>query len=233
MSQSGKRIRALREKIDRAKLHSAEVAVELVKQTASVKFDESVDIAVALGVNARRSDHNVRGATVLPNGTGKNVRVAVFAEGEQAESAKKAGADLVGIEELAGQIKQGKIEFDMCIATPEAMRIVGQLGQILGPRGLMPNPKVGSVTDDVGRAVQDAKSGRVQYRIDKAGLIHCSVGRASFAAEDLLENLNALLAALIKAKPAAAKGQYIKRIALSCTMGPGIKIDRTTVAAIR
>lgn len=226
-------MRAAAGAIDREKRYPLTEAVALVKQTATGRFDESVDAAIALGVNARKSDQNVRGATVLPKGTGRQVRVAVFAEGEQAESARAAGAELVGMDDLAAQVKSGKIDFDVCIAAPDAMRVVGQLGQILGPRGLMPNPKVGSVTADTSKAVRDAKSGRVQYRIDKAGLIHCPLGKASFAPEDIAENLNALIAALIKVKPAAAKGQYIRAIALSCTMGPGVKVDRATVEAIR
>ena len=229
----GKRIRAARDAIEREKLYPLGDALSLVKDHASVKFDESVDAAVNLGVNARKSDQNVRGATVLPKGTGKSVRVAVFADGEAAEAARAAGADVVGLDDLAGEVKAGKIEFDLCIATPGAMRVVGQLGQILGPRGLMPNPKVGTVTPDVASAVSAAKSGQVQYRIDKAGLIHCPIGKASFAADDLAENLNALLAALIKAKPAASKGQYIQRVALSSTMGPGVRVERGSIEAIK
>ena len=229
----GKRIRAARDAIEREKLYPLGDALSLVKDHASVKFDESVDAAVNLGVNARKSDQNVRGATVLPKGTGKSVRVAVFADGEAAEAARAAGADVVGLDDLAGEVKAGKIEFDMCIATPGAMRVVGQLGQILGPRGLMPNPKVGTVTPDVASAVTAAKSGQVQYRIDKAGLIHCPIGKASFAADDLAENLNALLAVLIKAKPAASKGQYIQRVALSSTMGPGVRVERGSIEAIK
>ena len=229
----GKRIRAAVEKIDREKLYPLNDALSLVKELASAKFDESVDAAVNLGVNARKSDQNVRGATVLPKGTGRTVRVAVFADGENAEAARAAGADLVGLDDLADAVKQGRIEFDLCIATPDAMRIVGQLGQVLGPRGLMPNPKVGTVTTDVSKAVRDAKAGQVQYRIDKAGLIHCPIGKVSFAPEDLAENLNALVAALIKSKPASSKGQYIYRVALSSTMGPGISVERGSIAAIR
>ncbi len=230
---AGKRMRAALAKVDREKLYPLDEALSLVKELASVKFDESVDAAVNLGVNARKSDQNVRGATVLPKGTGKTVRVAVFADGDNAEAARAAGADLVGLEDLAENVKQGRIEFDLCIATPDAMRVVGQLGQVLGPRGLMPNPKVGTVTADVAKAVRDAKSGQVQYRIDKAGLIHCPIGKASFAPADLAENLNALLAALIKSKPASSKGQYIRRVALSSTMGPGVRVERGSIAAIR
>ncbi|MGR3985388.1 MAG: 50S ribosomal protein L1 [Gammaproteobacteria bacterium] len=230
---NGKRMRAAMEKLDREKTYPLEQAVTLVKELASVKFDESVDAAVNLGINAKRSDQNVRGATLLPRGTGKKVRVAVFADGEAAEAARAAGADVVGLDDLAERVKKGQIDFDLCIATPATMRVVGQLGQILGPRGLMPNPRVGSVTDDVGKAVGDAKSGQVQFRIDKAGLIHCPIGKASFPPEALAENLNALVTALIKSKPAASKGQYIRRVALSSTMGPGVKVDRASIAAIR
>ncbi|MGI9309932.1 MAG: 50S ribosomal protein L1 [bacterium] len=231
--KGGKRMRAAAQQIDRAALYPLDEALALIKRTAAAKFDESVDAAVNLGVNARKSDQSVRGATVLPNGTGKTLRVAVFADGEAAEAARVAGADLVGLDDLAERVKGGEIEFDLCIAAPDAMRVVGQLGQILGPRGLMPNPKVGSVTADVGKAVRDAKAGQVRFRIDKAGLIHCPIGRASFAPEQLAENLNALVAALIKAKPAASKGQYIRRVALSSTMGPGVKVDRASIDAIR
>lgn len=230
---TGKRMRAALTKVDREKLYPLDEALSLVKQLASAKFDESVDAAVNLGVNARKSEQNVRGATVLPKGTGKTVRVAVFTDGENAEAAKAAGADLVGLDDLAETVKQGRIEFDMCIATPDAMRVVGQLGQVLGPRGLMPNPKVGTVTTEVAKAVQDAKSGQVQYRIDKAGLIHCPIGKVSFAPADLAENLNALVAALIKSKPASSKGQYIRRVALSSTMGPGVRVDRGSIETVR
>ncbi|MDD9812051.1 MAG: 50S ribosomal protein L1 [Gammaproteobacteria bacterium] len=229
----GKRMRAAAEKVERDKRYPLGEALELVKQLASAKFDESVEVAVNLGVNARKSDQNVRGATLLPKGTGKTVRVAVFAEGEAAQAAQAAGADVVGMDDLATRIKGGSIDFDLCIAHPDAMKIVGPLGQILGPRGLMPNPKVGTVTADTGGAVRDAKTGQVQYRIDKAGLIHCAIGKVSFAPQDLEENLNALIAALIKSKPAASKGQYIRRVALSSTMGPGVRVDRATIAAIR
>ncbi|MDA7968417.1 MAG: 50S ribosomal protein L1 [Gammaproteobacteria bacterium] len=230
---SGKRMRAASEKLDREKTYPLEQAVALVKEMASVKFDESVDAAVNLGVNAKRSDQNVRGAALLPRGTGRTVRVAVFADGEAAEAARAAGADLVGLEDLAENVKKGQIDFDLCIAAPSAMRVVGQLGQILGPRGLMPNPRVGSVTDDVGKAVKDAKSGQVRFRIDKAGLIHCPIGKASFEPGALAENLNALVTALVKSKPAASKGQYIRRVSLSSTMGPGVKVDRASIEAIR
>lgn len=233
MSKAGKRMRQAAEKVDREKRYPLDEALALVKQLASAKFDESVEVAVNLGVNARKSDQNVRGATLLPKGTGKTVRVAVFADGDAAEAARAAGADVVGMDDLGERIKGGSLDFDLCIAHPDAMKIVGPLGQILGPRGLMPNPKVGTVTADVGAAVRDAKTGQVQYRIDKAGLIHCAIGKASFAPQDLAENLNALIAALIKSKPAASKGQYIRRVALSTTMGPGVRVDRATISAIR
>jgi len=222
-------MKAIYEKIDRTKAYTLDEALGLIKQVASAKFDESVDVAVNLGVDARKSDQNVRGATVLPAGTGKTVRVAVFAEGENAEKAKAAGADIVGFDDLAAKIKAGEMDFDVCIATPDAMRVVGQLGQILGPRGLMPNPKVGTVTADVAKAVQNAKAGQVQYRIDKAGIIHCSIGKASFEPSALKENLNALMGALQKAKPSTAKGTYIKRVTVSTTMGPGIGVDVASI----
>ncbi len=233
MPNQGKRIRTASSGVDRERLYPLGDALALVRDQALAKFDESVDVAVVLGVNARKSDQNVRGATVMPKGTGKTVRVAVFADGEIAEAAKAAGADLVGLADLAEQVRQGEIEFDLCIATPDTMRVVGQLGQILGPRGLMPNPKVGTVTTNVTKAVQDAKSGRVQFRIDKAGVIHCPIGKVSFNQTDLEENLNALVSALIKARPASTKGQYIRRVSLSSTMGPGVKVDRMSIPAIR
>jgi len=233
MAKNGKRIRAVLEKVEREKLYPVGEALSLLKELSSAKFDESVDMAVNLGVNARKSDQNVRGATVLPKGTGKTVRVAVFAEGEDADAAREAGADLVGLEDLADRVKAGEIEFEFCIATPASMRVVGQLGQILGPRGMMPNPKVGTVTTDVAKAVADAKSGQVQYRIDRSGIIHCSIGKVSFSVEDLEENLNAVISALIRAKPAASKGQYIRRVALSSSMGPGIRVDRGSISVIR
>jgi len=231
--KTGKRMRAAAEKVEREKRYPLDEALKLVKDLASAKFDESVEVAVNLGVNARKSDQNVRGATLLPKGTGKTVRVAVFADGDAAAAAEAAGADVVGMDDLAERIKAGNLDFDLCIAHPDAMKIVGPLGQILGPRGLMPNPKVGTVTADVGAAVRDAKTGQVQYRIDKAGLIHCAIGKVSFAPQDLAENLNALIKALIKSKPAASKGQYIRRVALSSTMGPGVRVDRATISAIR
>lgn len=233
MARKSKRIRSAQEKVEREKLYPLGEALTLLKDLSSVKFDETVDVAVNLGVNARKSDQNVRGATVLPKGTGKSVRVAVFADGDDAEAAKAAGADIVGLEDLADQVKGGTIDFELCIATPATMRVVGQLGQILGPRGIMPNPKVGTVTTDVAKAVADAKSGQVQYRIDKAGIIHCAIGKASFSVEDLEENLNAVITALMRSKPAAAKGQYIRRVALSSSMGPGIRVDRGSISVIR
>jgi large subunit ribosomal protein L1 len=229
MAKLSKRMKALAEKVEPNKLYELDEALKLVKEVASTKFDESVDVSVNLGIDARKSDQNVRGATVMPRGTGKSVRVAVFAQGEQADAAKAAGADIVGFEELAEDIKKGNMDFDICIATPDAMRVVGQLGQILGPRGLMPNPKVGTVTPDAAKAVQDAKAGQVQFRIDKAGIIHCSIGKASFEADALKENLNALIGALLKARPSSAKGQYFKKFTLSTTMGPGIAIDKATM----
>lgn len=233
MAKNGKRIRAVLEKVEREKLYPVGEALSLLKELSSAKFDESVDMAVNLGVNARKSDQNVRGATVLPKGTGKTVRVAVFAEGEDADAAREAGANLVGLEDLADRVKAGEIEFELCIATPASMRVVGQLGQILGPRGMMPNPKVGTVTTDVAKAVADARSGQVQYRIDRSGIIHCSIGKVSFSVEDLEENLNAVISALVRAKPAASKGQYIRRVALSSSMGPGIRVDRGSISVIR
>ncbi|NKB75524.1 MAG: 50S ribosomal protein L1 [Gammaproteobacteria bacterium] len=233
MANSGKRISAAAAKVEREKLYSLAGAFSLAKEISSAKFDETIDVAIALGVNARKSDQNVRGATVLPKGTGKIVRVAVFADGANAEAARAAGADIVGLDDLADQVKKGEINFDICIATPDTMRVVGQLGQILGPRGIMPNPKVGTVTTDVTKAVSDAKSGQVQFRIDKAGIVHCPVGKASFSSEDLQENLNSLVVALIRSKPASAKGQYIRRVSVSSTMGPGVKVDRSTISAIK
>jgi large subunit ribosomal protein L1 len=229
MAKLSKRLKAASEKVERGKQYGLDEALSLLKGTASAKFDESVDAAVNLGVDARKSDQNVRGSTVLPRGTGKTTRVAVFAEGEKAEAAKAVGADIVGMDDLAEQVKAGNMDFDVVIATPDAMKLVGQLGQILGPRGLMPNPKVGTVTPNVEKAVQDAKSGQVQFRIDKAGIIHCSIGKASFEADALKENLDALIGALNKAKPSAAKGTYIKRITLSTTMGPGVGVDTSTL----
>ena len=224
--KGGKRLRALRPLVDRTRLYGLDEALAVVKKTASAKFDEAVEVAVNLGIDSRKSDQNVRGSAVMPRGTGKTVRVAVFAEGEAAAAARKAGADVVGFQDLADQIKAGKLDFDVVIATPEAMRIVGQLGQILGPRGLMPNPKVGTVTPNAAKAVENAKAGQVQYRADKAGIVHCAIGKVSFTEEALKENFLALIAALQKAKPTASKGIYVKRFTLSATMGPGVRVDQ-------
>ncbi|MBR3482241.1 MAG: 50S ribosomal protein L1 [Neisseriaceae bacterium] len=221
-------MKALREGFDRNKLYEINEALGLVKKAATAKFDESIDVAVNLGVDPRKSDQVVRGSVVLPKGTGKTVRVAVFTQGANVEAAKAAGADIVGFEDLAESVKAGQLDFDVVIASPDAMRIVGQLGTILGPRGLMPNPKVGTVTPNVAEAVKNAKAGQVQYRTDKAGIIHATIGRASFDEAALRENFNALLDALQKAKPAASKGQYIKRIAVSSTMGLGVTVDVAT-----
>ena len=227
---TSKRKKLSNEKIDRDKLYSVEEALSLVKEFAVLKFDESIDVSINLGVDPKQSDQVVRGSTVLPNGTGKSIRVAVFAQGENAEKAISAGADIVGFEDLAEKIKAGEMNFEVLIATPDAMRIVGQLGQILGPRGLMPNPKVGTVTPDVETAVKNAKGGQVRYRTDKAGIIHCSIGSSAFEAQKLQENLDALLADLKKAKPASAKGVYLKKVSMSSTMGPGIKVDQASLA---
>ncbi len=228
---TSKRMKGLTAVVDRSKFYDLEEAIELVKKSASAKFDESVDVAVNLSVDARKSDQNVRGSTVLPRGTGKAVKVAVFADGPQADEAQRAGADVVGLDDLAEQVKKGEYDFDIVIATPDTMKVVGKLGQILGPRGLMPNPKVGTVTKDVAKAVEDAKAGQVQFRIDKAGIIHCAIGKVSFDAGALRENFEALLSALQKSKPAAAKGQFFKRVTLSTTMGPGIRVDRASLPA--
>lgn len=225
----GKRHKNVAELVDRDKFYSVEEALGLVKKTASAKFDESVDVSINLGVDAKKSDQTVRGSTVLPRGTGKTMKVAVFAEGPDAEAATNAGADIVGMDDLAEQIQKGDFDFNVVIATPATMKVVGKLGQILGPRGLMPNPKVGTVTNDVAQAVTNAKAGQVQYRIDKAGIVHCSIGKASFDEVALKENFEALIGALQKSKPAAAKGQYFKRVTLSTTMGPGVRVDRTTL----
>ncbi len=225
MAKLGKRAAAIAAKIDRTKLYPITEAITLVKECATAKFDESIDVAVQLGVDPKKSDQIVRGSVVLPAGTGKSVRVAVFAQGEKAEQAKEAGAEIVGMEDLADEIKAGNFNFDIVIASPDTMRIVGTLGQILGPRGLMPNPKVGTVTPDVATAVKNAKAGQVQYRTDKAGIIHATIGRASFNVEQLQENLNALVDALNKARPQAAKGVYLRKIAVSSTMGGGAKVE--------
>lgn len=225
MAKLSKRAKAIAEKVEIGKIYSAEEAFALLKEVSSVKFEESVDVAVNLGVDPRKSDQVVRSSTVLPNGTGQTIRVAVFAQGENAEKAKLAGADIVGFEDLAEQIKGGMMDFDVVVATPDAMRVVGQLGTVLGPRGLMPNPKVGTVTADVETAVNNAKAGQVRYRTDKAGIIHCVIGKAIFEPKQLAENLEALMADLKKAKPASAKGVFFKRVTVSTTMGPGLQID--------
>jgi len=229
MARFSKRKKAAREKVDTATAYEVDEALNLVKEFASSKFPESVDVSLNLGVDPRKSDQVVRGSTVLPNGTGKTVRVAVFAQGDNADKAKAAGADIVGFEDLAEKVKGGEMNFDVVIATPDAMRVVGQLGQILGPRGLMPNPKVGTVTADVELAVNNAKAGQVRYRTDKAGIIHCPIGRADFDVSALKENLIALLVDLKKAKPASAKGSYFKKLTVSSTMGPGVTVDRQSV----
>lgn len=229
MAKQPKRMQALREQVKAERQYPLEEALALVKETATAKFDESVDVAVNLGIEAKKSDQTVRGSTVLPKGTGKTVRVAVFSDGAQADAAKKAGADIVGLQDLAERVKQGHLDFDVAIATPDAMKVVGQLGQILGPRGLMPNPKVGTVTANVTEAVKNAKAGQVRFRNDKAGIVHCSIGKASFPADALKENILALFSALQKSKPSTAKGQYIKRVTLSATMGPRIGVDRASL----
>jgi large subunit ribosomal protein L1 len=224
-----KRMKTVRSKIDRVKSYPVDEALKLVKDTATAKFDESVDVAVNLGVDAKKSDQTVRGSVVLPAGTGKKVRVAVFAQGEKAKLATEAGADIVGFDDLAAKVKEGFMDFDVVIATPDAMKVVGQLGQILGPRGLMPNPKVGTVSADVSTAVKNAKAGQVQYRTDKAGIIQCTIGRASFTPEQLKSNLVALLEALNKSRPAGTKGIYVKKISVSSTMGAGVRVDSATL----
>ena len=229
MAFQSKRKKLAREKVDAATFYQVDEALTLVKELATSRFPESIDVSVNLGVDPKKSDQVVRGSTVLPNGTGKTVRVAVFAQGDNADKAKSAGADIVGFEDLAETIKGGEMNFDVVIATPDAMRVVGKLGQILGPRGLMPNPKVGTVTADVETAVKNAKAGQVRYRTDKAGIIHCPIGRVDFEVPALKENLAALLADLQKTKPAASKGAYVKRLTVSSTMGPGISIDRASV----
>jgi large subunit ribosomal protein L1 len=226
-----KRNKANIAKVDRAKHYAVDEALALVKDTASAKFNESVDVAINLGIDARKSDQLVRGSIVLPKGIGKTVRVAVFAQGAAAEAARAAGADIVGFDDLAAQVKEGKMDFDVVIATPDAMKVVGQLGQILGPRGLMPNPKVGTVTPNAAEGVKNAKAGQVQYRTDKAGIVQCTIGRASFSADDLKANLVALVDALNKAKPAASKGVYLKKISVSSTMGVGVRVDQASLTA--
>jgi len=229
MAKLSKRMKAINEKLEVGKVYSPEEAFSLIADMPKTKFTESIDVSVMLGIDPRKSDQNVRGATVLPNGTGKNVRVAVFTQGPNADAAKEAGADIVGMDELADDIKKGNMDFDVVIASPDAMRIVGTLGQILGPRGLMPNPKVGTVTPNVAEAVKNAKSGQVRYRTDKNGIIHCSIGKVGFAAADLIGNLSALIADLNKAKPSSAKGVYLKKISVSSTMGAGILLDHSSL----
>jgi large subunit ribosomal protein L1 len=231
MAKLTKRAKVVQGKVDSLKLYPVADALALVKQYATAKFDESIDVAVQLGIDAKKSDQVVRGAVVMPNGTGKTKRVAVFAQGAKADEAKAAGADIVGMDDLAAEIKAGKMDFDVVIASPDTMRVVGTLGQILGPRGLMPNPKVGTVTADVAQAVRNAKAGQVQFRVDKAGIVHATIGRRSFDSDKLQGNLQALIDALNKAKPASTKGIYLKKVALSSTMGVGARVDVATIAA--
>ena len=230
MSKLGKRLAAAVESIDREHLYDLADAVKMVKERATAKFDETIEIAINLGVDPRHADQMVRGVVQLPHGTGRSVRVAVFARGPKAEEAQEAGADVVGAEDLAERVQKGEIDFDRCIATPDTMPIVGRLGKILGPRGMMPNPKLGTVTQDVAQAVADAKSGSIQFRVEKAGIIHSGVGRASFSEEQLIENLRAFVGAITRAKPSGSKGTYLKRVALSSTMGPGVKVDVASLA---
>ena len=225
MKRETKRAKEVRKSIKKDFIYGVDEAIKLVKNSATAKFKESLDVAIQLGIDAKKSDQTVRGALVLPAGTGKKVRVAVFAQGEKADQAKAEGADIIGMEDLADQIKAGKLDFDVVIASPETMRLVGALGQILGPRGLMPNPKVGTVTQDIAQAVKNAKAGQVQFRTDKSGIVHCTIGQASFKEEDLKENLIAIISALNKAKPTASKGIYLQKVALSSTMGPGVKVE--------
>ena len=230
MAKLTKRMRTIREKVEATKDYEINEAVALLKELATAKFVESVDVAVNLGIDARKSDQNVRGATVLPNGTGRDVRVAVFTQGANAEAAKEAGAELVGMEDLAELVKKGEMNFDVVVASPDAMRVVGQLGQILGPRGLMPNPKTGTVTPNVAEAVKNAKAGQVRYRNDKNGIIHTTIGKVDFTAEQLQQNLEALIVALKKAKPSQAKGVYVKKVTISTTMGAGVSVDQSTLS---
>ncbi|MEP4546356.1 MAG: 50S ribosomal protein L1 [Saccharospirillum sp.] len=229
MAKLSKRAKVAREKVDATKVYSIEDAVALLKELSTVKFAESVDLSVNLGIDARKSDQNVRGSTVLPNGTGKDVRIAVFAQGANAEAAKEAGADVVGMEDLAEQIKGGDLNFGVVIASPDAMRVVGQLGQVLGPRGLMPNPKVGTVTPDVATAVKNAKAGQARFRTDKNGIIHACIGKVAFEPNAIKENAEAIIADLKRLKPSSAKGVYLKKISVSSTMGPGIAIDQSSL----
>ena len=230
MAHLSKRTKAMRGKVEPNKSYPIADALKLVKETATAKFDESVDIAIVLGIDAKKSDQSVRGAVVLPGGTGKTVRVAVFAQGAKAEEAKAAGADIVGFDDLAAKVKEGFMDFDVVIASPDAMRVVGALGQILGPRGLMPNPKVGTVTPDVAGAVKNAKAGQVQFRANKEGVVHCSIGRASFEVDRLKSNMTALVDALNKAKPASVKGIFLKKLSVSSTMGIGVRVDPATLS---
>ncbi len=232
MAKLTKRMRNIREKVEVTKDYDINEAVSLLKELATAKFNESVDVAINLGIDARKSDQNVRGATVLPHGTGRDIRVAVFTQGANAEAAKEAGADLVGMEDLAALVKKGEMNFDVVVASPDAMRVVGQLGTILGPRGLMPNPKVGTVTPNVAQAVKNAKSGQVRYRNDKNGIIHSTIGKADFDVNQLKENLEALLVALKKAKPTSAKGVFLKKISISTTMGAGVTVDQATLDTV-
>jgi large subunit ribosomal protein L1 len=229
MAKESKRVAAMREKIDRTMQYAIDECLALLKELSTAKFDESIDAAINLGVDPRKSDQNVRGSSVLPNGTGKMVRVAVFTQGDNVDKAKEAGADVVGMQELADSMKGGDLNYDVVIASPDAMGVVGQLGQILGPRGLMPNPKVGTVSADVGTAVKNAKSGQVRYRTDKGGIIHCTIGKSSFEVIQLRENLEYLLADLTKAKPTSSKGVYLKKVSLSTTMGPGVAVDTASL----
>jgi large subunit ribosomal protein L1 len=231
MSKLTKKQKAFAGKVDSMKLYALTDALAIIKECANAKFDESIDVAIQLGVDAKKSDQVVRGAVVMPNGTGKTKRVAVFAQGAKAEEAKAAGADIVGMDDLAAEIKAGKMDFDVVIASPDAMRVVGTLGQILGPRGLMPNPKVGTVTPDVAQAVRNAKAGQVQFRVDKAGIVHGTIGRRSFDSDKLQGNLVALLDALTKAKPATSKGVYLRKVAVSSTMGVGVRVDMQSISA--
>ncbi|EWS98384.1 50S ribosomal protein L1 [Pseudoalteromonas sp. SCSIO 43095] len=232
MAKLTKRMRTIREKVEVTKDYEINEAVALLKELATAKFVESVDVAVNLGIDARKSDQNVRGATVLPNGTGRDVRVAVFTQGANAEAAKEAGAEFVGMEDLADLVKKGEMNFDVVVASPDAMRVVGQLGQILGPRGLMPNPKTGTVTPNVAEAVKNAKAGQVRYRNDKNGIIHTTIGKVDFTAEQLQQNLEALIVALKKAKPSQAKGVYLKKVTISTTMGAGVSVDQSTLSTV-
>lgn len=232
MAKLTKRMRTIREKVEATKDYEINEAVALLKELATAKFVESVDVAVNLGIDARKSDQNVRGATVLPNGTGRDVRVAVFTQGANAEAAKEAGAEFVGMEDLADLVKKGEMNFDVVVASPDAMRVVGQLGQILGPRGLMPNPKTGTVTPNVAEAVKNAKAGQVRYRNDKNGIIHTTIGKVDFTAEQLQQNLEALIVALKKAKPSQAKGVYLKKVTISTTMGAGVSVDQSTLSTV-